>query len=229
VLAEHYYAGRKTSVVRLRDKNNKIDFYIEHTYPDLTVTCEKDKIYIRGAFPIVHEGKVLTRYQVEIEWSDSDTEAPVLRETGGRVPWTDNRHVDNATGQACSIVQEEWLLRPQSERSVLHYLDGPVRDFFIAQSVVEQDDPWPWEDRKHGVSGLLQAYGEMTGLQDEAAIRLCLSHLCRETVTGRLQCPHCGAKRIRDCHVERLRELHAKIPPHIAKLALLRIRNPRMR
>ena len=29
---------------------------LEYKYPDLTVSCEGNGIYIRGAFPIIHEG-----------------------------------------------------------------------------------------------------------------------------------------------------------------------------
>src|SRR5438094_903049 len=78
---------------------------LEGKFHDLTVSYTGARVDIRGAFPVIHEGKVLDRYQVEIEWSDSDTEVPVLCETGGRIPWTAERHMSQG-GKACLFVPE---------------------------------------------------------------------------------------------------------------------------
>jgi len=72
-------------------------------YPDFTVCCAGAKIYIRGAFPVFHEGTVLDRYQTEIEWSDTDV--PLLRETGGRIPWVADRHM-SIGGMACLLFRK---------------------------------------------------------------------------------------------------------------------------
>ena len=116
---------------------------VETKFPDLTVSFTGTRIYIRGAFPVVHEGKVLDRYQIEIEWSDSDIEVPVLRETGGRIPWTADRHMSQG-GIACLFVPEEWLVRSREERTVIHYLEGPVRNYFLWQSLYERGESPPW-------------------------------------------------------------------------------------
>jgi hypothetical protein len=201
---------------------------LETKYPDLTVSCTGTRIFIRGAFPVLYEGEVLDRYQIEVDWSDSDMQAPVLRETGGRIPWVADRHMNQA-GLACVFVPEEWLLRPRQERTVIHYLGGPVRNFFLWQSLYERAESPPWGERSHGVLGLIEAYGEMVGMSDPRAVWRCLVYLSRDALKGHWACPCGGLRRLRDCHIEHLRYLRKKIPRYIAKLALKRLRNPLMR
>ncbi len=201
---------------------------LEMKFPDLTVSYTGSKIFIRGTFPVLDEAMVLDRYQIEIEWSDTDSEAPLLYETGGRVPWVPDRHV-NSDGRACAFVPEEWLIRPGEERTLIRYLDGPVRNFFLWQSLVERGESVPWQDRSHGVAGLIESYGDMLGLEGESAISCCLEYLSKEQIKGHWTC-YCGsAKRIRNCHLEELRALRLRISEHIARLALKRLANPIMR
>jgi len=201
---------------------------LEMKFPDLTVSYTGSRILIRGAFPVLDSGLVLDRYQIEIEWSDTDSEAPLLYETGGRIPWIGNRHV-NTDGRACVFVPEEWLIHPREERTLIRYLDGPVRDFFLWQSLFERGESVRWRDRSHGIVGLIESYGEMIGLEGESAIRCCLEYLSKEQLKGHWTC-YCGsAKRIRNCHLEELRALRLRIPQHIAHLALTRLDNPTMR
>src|SRR5437867_1232116 len=201
---------------------------LETKYPDLTVSCAETKILIRGAFPVMHEGNVLDRYQIEIEWSDSDIEVPPLRETGGRIPWTADRHMAQG-GMVCLFVPEEWLIRPREGRTVIHYLDGPVRNYFLWQCLYERGKSPEWGERSHGILGLIEAYGDMTGMIGEAAVKRCLVYLSRDQLKGHWICPCGSGKRVRCCHAEHLRDLRRRIPRFIAKLALKRFRNPVIR
>jgi len=193
-------------------------------YPDFTVRSTGAKIYIRGAFPALHEGTVIDRYQIEIEWSDSDTEVPLLRETGGRIPWIADRHMSRG-GMACLFVPEEWLLRSREEKTVIHYLDGPVRDYFLWQSLYDRGESPPWKDRAHFAPGLLEAYGEMVGMEGKSAVRCCLEYLSKEQIKGHWPCPCGSGKRTRDCHLTHMRELQSKIHRYIALSALARLTN----
>lgn len=209
-------------------KAERMQGELDRKFPDLTVGCAGSNIHVRGAFPILHNGKVLDRYQIKIDWSDSDTEAPLLFETGGRIPWTRDRHMGEG-GKACPIVPEEWLLRPREMRTIVHYLEGPVRDYFLWQGLVERGESPPGGQRSHHVPGLIEAYGEMLSMSGDAAVKQCLEYLTRERLKGHWMCP-CGSnRRSRNCHIEHLRELKHKIPAYIAKLALKRLRDPNMR
>jgi len=209
-------------------KARSIQLQLDGKFPDLTVSTTGSQIYIRGAFPVIHEAIVLDRYQIEIEWSDSDREAPVLRETAGRIPRTDDRHID-VNGKACPLVPEEWLIRPREARTVIHYLDCPVHDYFLWQSLTERGLTPHWNQRSHHVAGLIEAYGDMVGMHGEKTVRQCLDYLSKEKFKGHWACVCGSGRRLRDCHIEYLRNLQQKIPRHIAQLALKRLANPLMR
>jgi hypothetical protein len=216
---------RNSSASSLAARARAVQLEIASRFPDLTVTRNGSKLHIRGAFPVLFEGTVLDRYQIEIEWSESDSEVPVLCETGGRIPWTDDRHM-SLGGKACLFVPEEWLLRPRSARTISCYLDGPVHNYFLWQSLFECGKSPPWGERSHGVPGLIEAYGEMLGVQGEATIRRSLVYLSRERLKGHWTCPCGSQRRMRDCHLEKFRKLKNKIPSRLAKLALKRLQNP---
>jgi hypothetical protein len=216
-----------TDVV-LENRVQELQRELETKYPDLTVRTERKEIYIRGTFAILHEEKVLDRYQIEIQWSDADTEIPILRETGGRIPWLADRHMTQG-GLACLFVPEEWLLRPREERTLTQYLDGPVRNYFLWQSLFERGESPPWKDRSHGAPGLFEAYGDMVGMQGKEAISGCLIILSKKTFKGHWICPCGSAQKIRHCHLQHLQNLRLKIPRHVARLALRRLENPLIR
>ena len=201
---------------------------LNESFPDLTASAAESKIYVRGSFPVMHEGRVLDRYQIQIIWTASDIEVPTLLETGGRIPWIADRHMSQG-GNACVLVPEEWLIKPRDQRTLVGYLEGPVRNYFLWQSLFESGLEAPWGERKHGVPGLLQAYSDLVGFSEESAIRECLDYLSKDRLKGHWRCP-CGSnRRLRDCHLSYLRHLRTKVPQYIAKLALNRLRNPVVR
>jgi hypothetical protein len=205
-----------------------VQLQLKEKYPDLTVSANGSQICIRGSFPLIHEAKVLDRYQIEIEWVESNREAPVLWETAGRIPRTEDRHIDSE-GKACPLVPEEWLIRAPEARTLIHYLDGPVRDYFLWQSLTERGITPPQGQRSHHVAGLIESYGDMVGVKGKKAVTTCLDYLSKKKVKGHWPC-YCGSGLpLRNCHVEHLRSLQGKIPRHIAELALKRLATPTMR
>lgn len=196
---------------------------IEAEYPDLRVFVERDIVFARGSFPVKDGADVLDRFLIEIEFpQDFPDSIPILREIGGRIPWHVDRHT-NVNGESCPIVPEEWLVQPERD-SILEFLGGPVRNFFIGQLSVEQGNPWPFGERPHGIPGILEAYRELIGTSDDGTVRRYLDYLSRENVKGHWECP-CGSKnRLRNCHLDTLKALRERIPPRLAKRTLDRLR-----
>ena len=165
---------------------------IEGKYSDIRVVEENGEIFARGSFPITDDDGVVDRFLIELlvpnDYPDS---VPILREIDGRIPWHEDRHT-NRDGVSCPIVPEEWLLRTDRD-SIEAFLEGPVRNFFIGQILAEHGKPWPFGERAHGKSGLLQSYGELIGTADEGTVRRYLDCLSREIVKGHWDCP-CGSK-----------------------------------
>jgi hypothetical protein len=196
---------------------------IPATYPDLRVMAEHGAVVIRGNLPVMDGTEIIDRFQIEIKLpSDFPESTPVLKEVGGRIPWHGDRHVNQSTGEACPIVPEEWLARPE-HGSMIAFLDGPVRNFFLGQILAEAGQPWPFGERSHGIDGLFEAYREMMGISDRDAIVRYLECLSRDIPKGHWDCPCGSGKHLRNCHLEQLRALHAKIPAFVAQSALARI------
>lgn len=193
-------------------------------YPDLRAVIEHGTVCIRGSFPVCDGVGVLDRFLIEITFPfDYPESIPILREVGGRIPWHEDRHVNRANGEACPIVPEEWLLR-SDHNSLLAFLNGPVRNFFLGQILVESGQPWPFGERKHGIPGLIEAYGEIVGTSDAPTVLRYLECLGREIIKGHWECPCGSTKHLRNCHLEEVKSLREKIPPRLAKQALQRIR-----
>jgi len=204
----------------------RVKHEVETEYPDLRVITERDTVFLRGSFPVTDGDEILDRFLIEVQFPDDFPDSiPIVREIGGRIPWYEDRHVNRMgaqAGEACPIVPEEWLIRPDRD-SIRNFLAGPTRNFFLGQIVVEQGKPWPFGERPHGMPGLWEFYGELVGTTDKAAIRGYLSYLSRENLKGHWECPCGSKKRLRNCHLETLKDLRQKIAPRVAKQALLRL------
>jgi hypothetical protein len=193
---------------------------VQSAYPDLRATIVNGKPTIRGTFPIVHEGEELDRFAIQIDFPEGIANLPSIREIGGRIPRTAERHVFTG-GAICTEVPELTLLR--GEYSLLRYLDGPVRNYFLGQSLVERGEQWPFGQRDHNKPGLLEAYGEILGVSGEPTIRRYLVTLGQKKIKRHWACPCGSGAPIRECHDADLRRLHAAVPARIARQALDRL------
>lgn len=191
---------------------------VQKRYPDLRPIMDNGHPVIRGSFPIADNGEAIDRFIIEIRFPDGITKPPRIWEIGGRIPRIKDRHVFPDSGCICAEVPELTLLRGYS---FMTYLDGPVRNYFIGQALVEQGHAWPFDEWDHGKPGLLQAYGEMLGgVSGEQKIKSYLICLGHKKIKHYWPCPCLSGKQIFECHEKDLRILHARIPHKIASLAL---------
>jgi hypothetical protein len=123
--------------------------------PDLCATGVDGVVQVRGSYAVRDGGVFLDRYQIEIRVPrDYPKNVPVVEEIGGRIPRTADRHI-SADGTACLLVPEEWLLA--GDQSFKAFLNGPMKNFFLGQILVEAGKPWPFGQRSHGYEGLIEA------------------------------------------------------------------------
>ena len=193
---------------------------VQEKQPDLRLVLEGDTPSFRGSFQLANDGVVFDRFLIWITFPDGPFKLPQIEEIGGRIPRHINRHVFG-NGAICTEVPELTLLR--GRHSLVSYLDGPVRNYFLGQILVEQGQTWPFGEWDHGKAGLLQAYGEVLGVMDEHQIRGFLDCLGHRKVKGHWNCPCRSGKRIRDCHLTTLRKLQEVVSPSIARQGLARL------
>jgi hypothetical protein len=187
-------------------------------YPDLTLSVIEGFGDIHGSFPIIHEGVELDRFQVRIVVPpEFPREIPVVYEKSGRIPHDANWHTFDR-GALCVIVPEDWLLDVRS-RSLLEFLDGPLRNFFIGHALAEAGQPRPMGERGHGSTGLFQAYGEMLGVADTKAIPRYLDVCSAKKLKRHWKCPCGSGRRLVECHRAEVEALRRRVPRWIAGMA----------
>ncbi len=192
---------------------------VQSEYPNLHVYVEGDVVFIRGSFPFVQERRILDRYLIEIEFPrDYPESVPIVRETEGRIPRTLDFHMMDNTDKVCLFLPDEqwWAFPPGS--TFQYFLNGPVRNYFLGQTLVRMGEPWPFGQRAHGIHGILEFYTEILGTSDLAVIVKYLEYLSKEgRIKGHWYCPCGSGKRLRHCHFHQLSDLRLKIPSYIAR------------
>lgn len=195
---------------------------MERGYPDLRLTLEGHVVVFKGSFPLVHEGKTIDRFSIEIKIPpDFPDSIPLVFETAGKIPRTADWHT-NEKGELCVLVPEEWLLHPLHD-SVLEFMNGPLRSFLIGHSLAKLGLPRPFGERKHGLDGLAEAYEELLEVSGLKQVVKYLNYLSAKKIKGHWNCPCGSGMQIKKCHFNKFLELQAKIPRKISRSALDRL------
>jgi len=191
-------------------------------YPNLHLFIEPDgRAFVRGTLPVLSADRcVLDRYEISIELpGDYPRSLPVVRETGGRIPRKPNFHV-NDDGTACVLLPDDrWRCFPEGAPFV-RFLDGPVHDFFLGQSLVALGEDWPFGQWSHGPKGVLEYYRWLLETEDDATIVRFLEVLAKHNLKDHRPCPCGSGEKMRRCCRARVSELRRKIPPDVARRAL---------
>lgn len=175
-------------------------------------------------FPIVLEGQFLVEtplgsldgYDVRLEFSeDFPSLCPKVLETGGRIPYDIDRHVF-ADGSACLEVWSLWFLKNPSA-TVLSVLKGPIRNFFLSQSIFEAERYWPLGEYSHGNLGRLEAMADFLGAKSLEMPELIWRALSLIDPPKRQnECP-CGSRELyRKCHRTEIDEKRASLHPNFS-------------
>lgn len=195
----------------------------EH-YPTLHVIHTTPTIVVRGVFPVLLEQQHLGQFLVEIVvGSRYPAQPPDVKEIGGRIPHNMDRHVFPNTCDLCLFLPDErwkyWGVGDGFES----FLRNPLNDYFLGQLYFERYGRFPFGERRHGVTGILDFYSEELETQDIQVILRGLQYLGVTEIKGHWPC-YCGSgKLLRYCHGPKIRALHSKIPPSLARARLVQI------
>jgi hypothetical protein len=184
-------------------------------FPALQLVTDHGRYAISGMFVIEHEGQELDRFAVDVDLRKIRGGLPTVKEVAGRLPRHVDRHV-NGDGTLCVCLPEQYFLRNPGGFDVMAFLDGPVRDFFMSQALVEKGDPWPygtWDHREAGQKQWLEEFGRSL---TDAQRTVYLSAVTVPTLDGRSPCPCGSARDTRDCHWNLLLALRAQLAPPTA-------------
>jgi len=194
-------------------------------FPELYLVQRDETMIVAGIFPLVDGQRVVDRFVIELELPRTYPKGvPVLREVGGRIPRTADRHVEG-DGKACIFLPDEYCYKHPNGMDLIDFLRGPVLGFLVGQSLAERGQPWPQGERAHGTDGITAFYSELVGSADSATIQRYLEALTAKQLRGHSSCPCGSGKRLRECHQECLLKLRERIPRSIARGSLERVRS----
>lgn len=198
---------------------------VQAEYPNLHFYRDDNRMIVRGGFPLRHDGKDLDRFQIEIELPRKrKDDIPVIRETAGRIPRSNDNHVNELTGDICLFVPEErWRIFPVGS-TLLAFLNGPVRNYFLGIALKELGEPWPFGERPHGRAGIIEFYSELIGISDPEVIERYIQCLSKQSFKGHWACPCGSGNKIRNCHASEILELKEKVPWYYARKSLEQLR-----
>ena len=145
---------------------------IHSSYPGISVKNTDKGTALYGVFPVEHGGRVITRFQVELVFPDLKSGLvrilPVVRETGGRIPYEETRHIQE-NGNCCLYTEEVFYIQFVN-KEIVSFLKGPVLSFFYGQFLIENGYDWPFGQYDHREKGILEYYQEVLGNVSTKAI-----------------------------------------------------------
>jgi len=141
------------------------------TQPALVLLRDTDPPALRGEFLLREDEALLERYTIEVQLPlESERALPAVREIGGRIPRTADRHVSD-DGTLC-VVQPAayWFAQPKGQ-TLAEFLEGPVRSHLAMQAIVEHGGTWPTGEWGHGALGIVECFSEILNTTDPAAVK----------------------------------------------------------
>lgn len=190
-------------------------------YPTLHLFLSDSRAEIRGTFPVRDEaGRTLDEYSISIELPPRYPDRlPIVRETAGRIPHTLDRHVVSTTGTCCVLLPDaRWEEFPIGA-PFAEYLAGPLRNYFLGQSVVELGGEWPFGEWAHGNEARLDYYRALFSTNNAITVRRFLEAIAWPHRKGRVECPCGSRRRLRKCCRAKVDELRKKLPRETARNA----------
>jgi hypothetical protein len=188
-------------------------------YPTLHAFMEDGVCRVRGGLEIVPGDRYAIDMALPSDYPDSP---PRVWETDGRIPRETGRHTF-PDGSLCLGTPLALWLALDGKFAVERVIDVPLRNFLVGNSLVEQDEPWPFEEQSHGVAGIVEHFGEVLGAHEPMALCKFLIDLAQGKVRGHWPCPCGSGVIIRKCHrdtIERLRGAPLGILGHAVDLIL---------
>ncbi len=187
-------------------------------YPCLLSSAIHDGLELRGTLPIVEGGREVDAFKIRLHLRREGTLfVPTVFEIGERIPRDINRHVNPDDGSACVGLPEDLFIAARGQAMMLGaFMDGPLRDYFLAQAVFEREGCWPFGERGHGEAGVVEFYRELFGTSDAVVIDRYLVMLSEPRLHRQWFCPCGSGQKLRRCHGQQLESLRHRIAPAAA-------------
>lgn len=216
----------KKKTLTNKDIRNEIEQIIKTKYDSFELDSNDDNLHLKGIFPIIdpENGSEIDRYEIEIEFPPGyPINIPILRETGGRIPRIEDRHINEKDGNACLFITEEGYRHLSQDPSVTSFLDGPVYQFLLSQSYYELTGNWLFGEWAHGEAGVYEYYSGLLKTENPniilttETILTFVEYLSKNDIKGHWRCYCSSGRKLKKCHLTFMCKIRNMIPPSIAK------------
>lgn len=181
---------------------------IGQVYPQLHFSIRNDTVFLSGSFLLSDGHKIVDRFLIEVEFPPKYPKAlPFVFEIGGRIPRIADRHM-YSTGEACLYLPLEIAEIFPEGSSLLDFLSGPVRSFFVSQSYFELTGKWPFGEWPHGADAVVDYYSPILGIKDKIVVSRFFQIIGKKEIKGHWLCPCGSGKLLRHCHIDVVTKLH---------------------
>lgn len=199
---------------------------INEHFPSLIVVLRGNKVFVIGEF-YYRDMKTdieVFRYSIEIEFPDDyPNSVPLVRETGGKIPRTMDRHYDMQRGGSCLFLDDEKYKFFKEKPDIVNFINTPVKNFFLSQAYFDLTGKWLFGDWSHGVFGIFEYYCEELDTKNTRIVINFLKLLSDHIMDPNHKC-YCGSnKKLIHCHINKLVDMRNKIDIKTACVSYERI------
>lgn len=181
---------------------------LKQPFPQLHFSVRNDTVFLSGSFPLTDGDKVVDSFLIEVEFPFKFPEGiPLVYEIGGRIPRIVDRHI-YPSGEVCLSFPLQLSEVFHEGSSLVDFLNGPVRSFFVSQSYFELTGEWPFGEWAHGTEAVIDYYATILKTYDKDLISRYLKVISKKEIKGHWPCPCGSGKLLRRCHFDEVAKLH---------------------
>ncbi len=200
---------------------------LSFSQPLLTFFENEDFIFAKGTYVVSdgpHPQGPVTQFDIQCGFhKDYPKCEPIVFEVGAAIERIADRHM-YTSGVCCLCVWEEWLAKTR-DTSFQAFCDGPLHNFFLSQVIYDQTGKWPFDERSHGAKGIAEGVASALGLElSETQANRYAQALAARELKGHWMCPCGSGQKLRDCHMEQVRQLRLKVGREAANALQIRLR-----
>lgn len=190
---------------------------LTNVHKGLTNVVEHDaNTLVSGALPF--EGSadgletITESFTVELYIPNDFPETlPRVKETDGRIDADyEHRFTDDTLCLAVPIEQRRVFFE---QPTLLGFVNRLMIPYFYGYCFWKKHGYHPFDEAAHGCEGIVRHYVDTLGLRDDLAALAVISFLFEHGYRGHHDCPCGSGLRVRACHGQELRALHAQHTP----------------
>lgn len=172
-------------------------------YPDLaTVRVDSQVVRLHGhirVFRTHNDFTVNKTYTLDIVVPIDSSELPYVIDID-RIIRQDYHHYYTSSGKLCLATDSEMRIRFVDGFDLCEWMSEFVELYYFSYEYYERYCIFPFGERVHGISGIIQTYQDILGADDILQTFKLMRFIKQKEYRGHHKCP-CGSKNtLRNCH-----------------------------